>query len=162
MCFEKNEKLAADVVKLLKDKQLHISFAESCTGGLATAGIVSVPDASFVLNASVITYANEAKIKYLDVNPDTIEKYGVVSEEVAVQMAEGAAINNGADIGVGITGIAGPGGATDKKPVGMVCFGFYINGEKRTCTKQFGAIGRNNVRKESVKYIYEELIRILT
>ncbi len=161
MPIEKNT-TAAEIVKILKEKELHISFAESCTGGLATAGIVSVPDASWVLDASVVTYANEAKIKYLGVNSETIEKYGVVSEEVAGEMARGVAENNGAEIGVGITGIAGPGGATDKKPVGMVCFGIFINGELRTYTKYFGDIGRNPVREESVAFVYEKLKGLLT
>ncbi len=164
MCAENNntEMLARRVVKFLKENGLHISFAESCTGGLCTAGIVAIPDASYVLDASVVTYANDAKIRYLGVACETIEKYGVVSEEVAAEMARGVAENNSADVGVGITGIAGPGGATERKPVGMVCFGFCINGKIKTHTVQFGDIGRNNVRHESVRFVYERLIEILS
>ncbi len=161
MCCEKNEKLAEELVLLLKNKKLHISFAESCTGGLCTAGIVAVPDASFVLDASVITYANDAKIKYLGVEPETVMNFGVVSEEVAEEMAKGVAVNNGANIGVGITGIAGPSGATATKPIGMVSFGFYINGSTKTYTKYFGDIGRNNVRAASVSFVYEKLIDLI-
>ena len=145
------------VVNKLIEKKYHISFAESCTGGLATAALVSVADASKVLDVSFVTYANEAKMKYLGVQENTIEQFGVVSEEVAYQMAEGVAKEAGSEVGVGITGVAGPGGGTKDKPVGMVCFGFYINGEVTTYTMQFGEIGRNEVREASVKFVYETL-----
>lgn len=80
------------VVMQLKRCGFHISFAESCTGGLCAARLISVPDASAVLDASVITYSNQSKMDYLGVNPDTIERFGVVSEEVALEMAEGVSI----------------------------------------------------------------------
>ena len=149
------------VVDLLKAKGWTISFAESCTGGLATAKLVSVPDASCVFNVSHVTYANDAKITYLGVEQESIEKYGVVSEQVAGEMAAGVAVRNGAQAGVGITGIAGPGGGTANKPVGMVCFGFYIDGTTYTYTKHFGDIGRNNVRNASVEFVYEMLEKLL-
>ena len=149
------------VVDLLKANNWHISFAESCTGGLAVARLVSVPDASWVLDASVVTYANEAKISYLGVSPETINDYGVVSEQVALEMAMGVAKNNQAEVGVGISGIAGPGGGTDTKPVGMVCFGFYVNGDVYSFTKYFGSIGRNQVREASVDFVYETLVNLL-
>lgn len=145
------------VVDKLIAKGWTISFAESCTGGLAAARLVSVPDASKVFEASVVTYANEAKIKYVGVNIDTIMEYGVVSEQVALEMAKGVADANGAQVGVGISGIAGPTGATATKPIGMVCFGFVI-GEKafsRTC--YFGDVGRDAVRFAAVDYVYEVL-----
>lgn len=150
--------LEEDVVKALIRKGLHISFAESCTGGLATAAIVSVADASKVLDASFITYANEAKMKYLGVEEDVIANYGVVSEEVASQMAEGVARETNSEVGIGITGVAGPGGGTAKKPVGMVCFGICICNETTTYTKQFGELGRNEVRKLSVNFVLEQLL----
>ena len=150
------------VVSLLKNKNWHISFAESCTGGLATARLVNVADASKVLDASHVTYANAAKMKYLNVSQDTISKHGVVSEDVALEMASGVAIANNSEVGVGISGIAGPGGATTSKPVGMVCFGFYINGKTYSETIQFGSIGRNNVRDSSVEFVYKTLIKLLS
>ncbi|MBQ4557133.1 MAG: CinA family protein [Clostridia bacterium] len=156
------KKLNEKLVDLLCEKGWHISFAESCTGGKAAAGIVDVANASAVLDASFVTYSNEAKIKYLGVSPDTIAKNGVVSEEVAIEMAKGTAKANNAEVGVGITGIAGPTGATKNKPIGMVCFGFYINGECHTATKQFGAIGRNTVRDASVDFVYDTLCAILS
>lgn len=150
------------VVNLLISKEWHISFAESCTGGLAVARLVSVPDASMVLDASVVTYANSAKIHYLNVSSETIDSFGVVSEKVAAEMAEGVAKQNSAQVGVGISGIAGPGGATPTKPVGMVCFGFYINGAIYTFTRNFGNIGRNNVRVASVEFVYQQLTKFLS
>lgn len=149
------------VVDKLMKRGYHISFAESCTGGLVAATLVSVADASKVLNVSFVTYGNEAKMRYLGVREDTIWQYGVVSKEVAYQMAEGVSKETGSEIGVGVTGIAGPGGGTARKPVGMVCFGFCINGKVYTDTKQFGDIGRNEVREKSVNYVYERLEQLL-
>ncbi len=163
ICVDSRKQNTAEriIVDVLKEKGWHISFAESCTGGLAVARLVGVPDASWVLDASVVTYANEAKISYLGVSPETIDAHGVVSEQVASEMAMGVAKSNKAEVGVGISGIAGPGGGTDTKPVGMVCFGFYMNGEVYSFTKFFGSIGRNNVREASVNFVYETLVEIL-
>ncbi len=149
------------VVDLLIEKGYHISFAESCTAGLCSARLVNVANASKVLDVSFTTYANEAKIKYLGVNEKTIHDFGVVSEEVAREMAEGVARETGSETGVGVTGIAGPTGATATKPVGMVCFGFYVNGNTVTFTKQFGNIGRQNVRQASSDFVFETLFKLL-
>ena len=148
------------VEKLIKNNY-HISFAESCTGGLCCGTIVNVTNASKVLDMSFVTYANEAKMKLLGVKADTILANGVVSEEVAYEMAQGAARVAGSEVGVGITGVAGPGGGTEKKPVGMVCFGFSINGQVTTFTQQFGEIGRNQVRKSSVEFVLNKLIELI-
>ena len=153
--------LAHALVERLMEKNWHISFAESCTGGMAAAGIVDVASASAVLNESFVTYADSAKVKYLGVPPDTIAQYGVVSEPVALEMALGVAKAAGAEVGVGISGIAGPSGGTATKPVGMVCFGFWINGEHFAKTVQFGDIGRNNVRQASVDFVYTTLLEHL-
>lgn len=150
-----------ELVKLLIMKNYTISFAESCTGGKAAASIVDVADASKVLNASFITYSNEAKMKYADVSGKTLEQYGAVSEETAKEMAVGTAKANNADVAVGISGIAGPTGGTVEKPVGMVCFGYYISGSVFTETVLFGNPGRNIVRDQSVKHIFEVLINEL-
>lgn len=153
--------LEEQVVEKLIEKNLHISFAESCTGGLCCGTIVNVANASKVLDVSFVTYANEAKIKFLGVSADTILSYGVVSEEVAYKMAQGVANAAGSEVGVGITGVAGPGEGTAKKPVGMVCFGFYIDGKVTTYTCQFGEIGRNQVRKSSVEFVLSKLLELL-
>ncbi len=150
------------VVDLLISRGERIAFAESCTGGLAVGRLVGVPDASRVLDVSLVTYSNEMKIRYLGVDPECISLYGVVSEQVAGQMAMGVALQNGAEVGVGISGIAGPSGATETKPVGMVCFGFFVGGKVYTNTVCFGNIGRNAVREASVAFVYERLSQLLS
>ena len=153
--------LEEQVVKKLIEKNFHISFAESCTGGMCCGTIVNVANASKVLDVSFVTYANEAKIEFLGVKADTILSNGVVSEEVAYEMAQGVANVAKSEVGIGVTGVAGPGGGTAKKPVGMVCFGFYVNGKTETYTCRFGEIGRNQVRKSSVEFVMAKLLELL-
>lgn len=152
---------ASLVVDLLANKGWTISFAESCTAGLAAAHLVDVPSASNVLESSFITYSNDAKVGLCWVSEKTIDKKGIVSEEVAVQMAIGAAYANCSQVGVGISGYAGPTGGTQEAPVGTVCFGFYINGSTMSATKHFGNIGRDGVRIASVNYVYDYLASML-
>ncbi|HBN39096.1 MAG TPA: CinA family protein [Ruminococcaceae bacterium] len=153
--------LEEQVVEKLIEKGYHISFAESCTGGLCCGNLVNVTNASKVLDMSFVTYANEAKMSLLGVKADTILSNGVVSEEVAYEMAEGVAKAAKSEVGVGVTGVAGPGGGTEKKPVGMVCFGFSVDGNVTTFTEQFGEIGRNQVRKSSIEFVFEKLLELL-
>lgn len=152
---------ARRVLDLLKSQGKTVTFAESCTGGLAAAKLVSLPSASAVFAESFVTYANEAKIRRLGVSPESISRFGVVSEEVAGQMASGAAKTAKADVAVGISGIAGPEGGTAQKPVGTVCFGFFVNGAVTTATQHFGNIGRNEVREKSVDFVFETLSDLL-
>lgn len=149
------------VVNKLIDRGFHISFAESCTGGLCCGMLVNVSNASKVLDMSFVTYANEAKVELINVNPETIESYGVVSEQVAEEMCKGVAEKAHSEVGVGVTGVAGPTGGTAKKPVGMVCFGFYVLGNVTTRTMQFGNIGRNEVRAKSVDFVFNTLAELL-
>jgi PncC family amidohydrolase len=109
-----------EVVELLQKNKLKVTFAESCTGGLLSARLVNVPGASEVFKSSVVTYSNKAKRKLLGVNKCTLKVFGAVSSQTAAEMAIGAMRRLGADVSVSITGIAGPGGGTDKKPVGLV------------------------------------------
>lgn len=150
-----------ELVDLLKEKGLHIATAESCTGGLIASEIVSVAGSSSVFDQGFVTYANEAKVKYLHVNQKTIDKYGVVSEQVAYEMAIGALKESNADVALATTGIAGPGGGTFVTPVGMVCFGLAIKDKIYTCTKQFGDIGRNNVRELAKEYVIKSAISFI-
>ena len=117
------------VVKMLAERKMTVSAAESCTGGLFAALITNVSGASEVLNESFVTYANSAKMKYLGVKGETLEKHGAVSYETAFEMAEGLRKNTGADVTVGITGIAGPTGGTKEKPVGLIYVGCCIGTE---------------------------------
>ncbi|MDY4699370.1 CinA family protein [Eubacterium coprostanoligenes] len=149
------------VVNKLIGRGFHISFAESCTGGLCCGMLVNVSNASKVLDMSFVTYANEAKVELINVSHKTIENYGVVSEQVAEEMCKGVAEKAHSEVGVGITGVAGPTGGTAKKPVGMVCFGFYVLGNVTTRTMQFGNIGRNEVRAKSVDFVFNTLAELL-
>ena len=151
---------AAKLVALLREKGLKICCAESCTGGLISSTVVSVPGASDVLDMSFVTYANEAKVKLLGVDPAVIEAHGVVSEQVTRQMAQGAAKASGADVAIAVSGVAGPGG-TPQKPEGTVCFGWYVCGKTFTETVRFGALGRNAVREASCKHAIEKVINFL-
>ena len=114
---------------LLIKNNLKISTAESCTGGMIASRLVSVPGISDVFLEGAVTYANEAKVRTLNVKEETLKKYGAVSEETAREMAEGMAKRTGSDIAVVTTGIAGPGGGTKEKPVGLVYIGLYYKGE---------------------------------
>lgn len=125
----KDAELARVVGELLKQNNLYLSVAESCTGGLLSNSISDIPGCSEYFKGSVIAYSNELKIKLLNVNPSTIDKCGAVSKETALEMAEGVAKEAGSDIGVSTTGIAGPGGGTETKPVGTVWMGFWIKGK---------------------------------
>lgn len=147
--IEEEETLEEVVVKMLKQKKETIAAAESCTGGLLAARLINVPGASNVLNESFITYSNEAKIKYLGVKEQTLREHGAVSEETAREMAEGVLKTSGADIGVGITGLAGPGGETGTKKPGLVYIGVCRRGH--TEVKKYDLKGnREKIREVSV------------
>ena len=149
------------LVNVLKSKNLKISFAESCTGGLVAGALVGVSDASSVFSESVVTYSCASKTERLGVKKELIDLMGVVSEDVAGAMAVGVCKLSGAEVGVGITGYAGPSGGTPEKPVGTVCFGFSINGKLTTKTVNFEDVGRNEVRNNAVTYVFRTLLYLL-
>lgn len=124
-----NETMEEAVVRLLVKHGLTVTTAESCTGGMTAAKIVNVSGASEVFNEGYITYSNKAKKKLLGVNKQTLKKYGAVSEQTAAEMALGGAKAAEADVCVAITGIAGPDGGTDEKPVGLVYIGCSVHGD---------------------------------
>ena len=115
-----NKYLAEIVVDLLKEKNLQLSLCESCTGGLISNSITRIPGSSAVFDRSIVTYSNNAKIDELGVSSETLEKYGAVSEETAYEMAKGILNKTTSDIVLSVTGIAGPGGGSKEKPVGLV------------------------------------------
>ena len=131
---------AKKLTELLISKNMSIAVAESCTGGLLSSSLTSIPGASSYFNCGFITYSNESKIKMLNVDSQTIELFGAVSEKVAYEMAMGAGQNSQSDLAISVTGIAGPSGGTAEKPVGMVCFGFYVEGEVSTTTQFFSGV----------------------
>lgn len=139
-----------EVVELLQKNKLKVTFAESCTGGLLSARLVNVPGASEVFKSSVVTYSNKAKRKLLGVNKCTLKVFGAVSSQTAAEMAIGAMRRLGADVSVSITGIAGPGGGTDKKPVGLVYIACNVLGNVTVKECHFSG-ERLDVRMASVE-----------
>lgn len=131
---QEDEDLASVVGRRLIERKLTVSAAESCTGGMFAAALTDVPGISAVFDRSLVTYSNEAKISELGVSEETLRRYGAVSEQTALEMAEGVRRVSGSDIGISVTGIAGPGGGTDDKPVGTVYIGFVYM-YKKLCRK---------------------------
>ena len=132
--MEPAKTLEEEVVELLARKHLTVTTAESCTGGLIAGTLINAAGASDVLNEGYVTYSNEAKERLVHVSHETLERYGAVSAQTAQEMAEGAARAAGADAALSATGIAGPGGGTVDKPVGLVYIGCCLNG--RTVVKE--------------------------
>jgi nicotinamide-nucleotide amidase len=155
-----NDTLPQIVGDLLREKRLKVAVAESCTGGLLGKMITDVPGSSDYFAGGIIAYSNESKMKLLSVPQIIIEKYGGVSEECARYMAEGAARNLEADIGVGVTGIAGPSGGSDEKPVGLLYIGLSVSG--KTAGKEFRlGTERERNRERSAVVALDSLRRYL-
>ena len=129
-----DEELVQVVCRKLMEKGLTLSSAESCTGGKFAAAVTDIPGISAVFQRGLVTYSNQAKMDELGVKAETLEKYGAVSEETAMEMVEGLRRVSGSDVCVSVTGIAGPGGGSDAKPVGLVYIGF-VYGDKKLCRK---------------------------
>lgn len=156
--YDNKEEISIEdiVCKLLLEKNLTISTAESCTGGLVSATLINYPGVSSVFMEGCVAYSNEAKINRLGVKKETLDKFGAVSEETAREMAEGIAKNFKTNIGLSTTGIAGPGGGSKEKPVGLVYIGIYING--KTIVKKFIFEGnRQEIRLKATNSILNEL-----
>jgi len=149
------------VSKLLIKNKLTISIAESCTGGLVSSTFINYPGISSVFVEGCVTYSNESKINRLGVNPNTLDIYGAVSEETAIEMVEGIAKNFNTNVAISTTGIAGPGGGSIKKPVGLVYIGIYINGN--TTVKKYIFNGnREEIRIQATKNAINDLrLRLL-
>ena len=139
-----------EVAELLEQKKLHVTTAESCTGGLIAGSLVNVPGISKWFGEGYVSYSNEAKEKLLGVSRETLTTCGAVSAETAGEMARGAADAAGVDVAVAVTGIAGPDGGTAEKPVGLVYMGCFCKGE--LCVeKHIFAGDRAQVRAQSVQ-----------
>lgn len=134
-----------------KQRRVRIATAESCTGGLIAASLTAVPGSSLVVERGFVTYSNEAKIEMLGVPAELIERRGAVSIEVALAMVDGALKHSPADIAIVTTGIAGPGGGSAEKPVGLVHIAVgRRNGPRLHEEHRFGDIGRQRVQAETV------------
>lgn len=142
---------AAGVLAACRAKGIVLATAESCTGGLVAAALTSVAGSSDVVDRGFVTYSNAAKSEMLGVPPDVIARFGAVSEPVARAMAEGAVAQSRATFSVAVTGIAGPGGGSTEKPVGLVHFAVHgPNGVSLHVERRFGDVGREDIRKRSV------------
>jgi len=148
------------VVKQLQNLNLTLASAESCTGGMFAKTVTDVPGVSSVFIGGAVTYANEAKSIIANVDSETIEKYGAVSPQCAEEMARGIALKLNADIGVSSTGIAGPGGGTAEKPVGLVYTAVYYNGQTEVTRHSFNG-SREHIRILTVKNIFTSLIKLI-
>jgi len=145
------EGLASQTLQIATGQGLKLATAESCTGGLVIAALTGVPGSSSVVDRGFVTYSNAAKIKMLDVPPALLQRHGAVSEEVARAMAAGALKKSGTDLAVAVTGIAGPGGGTAEKPVGLVHFACADSaGAVRHAVHHYGDQGRAIVRRLAV------------
>ncbi|MCS6985843.1 MAG: CinA family protein [Sphingomonadaceae bacterium] len=149
--------LARRVVEVNRAAGRRIATAESCTGGLVAAAITSIPGASDVFDRGFVTYSNEAKVELLGVSEEILATLGAVSEATAWAMARGAIAHSRADVAVSISGIAGPGGGTERKPVGTVVFARALRGsapaeEGPTLADvhQMGDLGRDEIRRQAV------------
>jgi len=152
--------LAEVVIKRLVEKNMTIAVAESCTGGMLAAALVDIAGSSEALLEGFVTYSNEAKVKRLGVSQDTLDNHGAVSAECASEMALGVARESGADVGIAITGIAGPGGATKDKPVGLVYIAICIDG--KVDVKEFKYTGnRQRIRGRAVMASLDMIRRAL-
>jgi len=137
----------AELLDQARDRGLKIATAESCTGGMISAALTDTPGSSDVVDRGFVTYSNAAKAEMLGVSQATLTAHGAVSEQVAQEMADGALAHSRADLAVSVTGVAGPGGS-GFKPEGRVCFGLARTGQPtRTETVEFGALGRDRVRR---------------
>lgn len=151
--------LAARVGAALKARGWMLALAESCTGGGVAEAVTSIPGSSFWFDRGFVTYSNASKFDMLDVSPDTVAKYGAVSEQTVAEMAKGALAYSRAQVAVAISGIAGPDGGTAEKPVGTVCFAWNINGTLVTETLRFSG-DRQAVRRQSVQHALQGLLQL--
>ena len=147
------------LVKILIKKKLKISFAESCTGGLLTSSITSISGASKIFDLGLITYSNQAKIKFLKVNKNIIRKYGAVSHECCLAMVNNLSKISKANINVSITGIAGPKGGTRQKPIGLVFIGVKKNNKTQIYKCLFKGKKRLFIQKATVKKALDLVFR---
>lgn len=155
------QQLAAELGALLSRKKWFVTTAESCTGGGIAYWLTAVPGSSAYVDRGFITYSNKSKQQLLGVRSATLLQFGAVSEETVREMAEGAAKAAGAGMAIAVSGIAGPDGGSAYKPVGTVCFGFYLNGS--VASSQLVFVGdRQQVRQQAIDYALKQSIELLT
>jgi nicotinamide-nucleotide amidase len=157
------QEAAERVLELCRERKFTLATAESCTGGLVAVTITDIPGSSDVFDRGIITYSNEAKQQLLGVPKALLDQYGAVSAPVARAMAEGVIKATNTHVGLSVTGIAGPDGGSEEKPVGLVFVGSAIaGGEHHVRECRFGDLGRTEVRRRSVIAVFALLEELLT
>ncbi len=154
--------LATDVLARCRARSHLIVTAESCTGGLIAAALTAIAGSSDVVDCGFVTYSNEAKLKLLGVRAKTLEKFGAVSRETALEMALGAIGHSSANVSVAVTGVAGPAGGSPGKPVGLVHLAAAIGNVAVHRECRFGDIGREAVRLETVRAGLQLVVQVLS
>jgi nicotinamide-nucleotide amidase len=147
------------LLKLLRSRKLKISTAESCTGGLFSVALTEIPGSSDVFERGFVTYSNESKIELLTVPTFFIEEFGAVSRETAIAMAEGALLLSKSQLSIAITGIAGPDGGTDDKPIGTVFLASALNNHKTIYEQHLFSGSRHSIRMNAVEAALDFLMR---
>jgi nicotinamide-nucleotide amidase len=143
-------------------RKILVATAESCTGGMIISWLTDIPGSSSMVDRGFVTYSNEAKMEMLGVSADTLEAHGAVSQETAAEMANGALEHSRAGITLAVTGIAGPDGGSEGKPVGLVWFGLAMTGKPTVTEKRvFQNLGRGHIRRETAKHALEMGLREL-
>lgn len=154
---------ASDIITAYTKAGLMIATAESCTGGLIAGALTDIAGSSSVVDRGFVTYSNEAKMDMLGVSAETLEKHGAVSDQTAYEMALGAYKNSRADVSVAVTGIAGPGGGSDKKPVGLVYMGVANDDGVQTYKLLLGEDkSREEIRQATVDRALSELLMMIS
>ena len=162
---EELDTLALSLGNSCQRRAMRLVTAESCTGGLIAATVTDIAGSSSWFDRGFIVYTPESKMELLGVQPETLNRCGVVSEPVAREMAVGALAHSNATIAVAVTGVAGPAGGTEKTPVGTVCFGFAVKTPQAVCaesSEQHFVGNRCQVREEAVKFSLKTLIALLS
>lgn len=149
--MDETETLAKQLLELCIAKEITIATAESCTGGLIAAALTSIAGSSKSFSAGLVCYSNRAKMKVLGVDRDLLKTKGAVSSECARAMAEGACAKTGATLAISTTGIAGPGGGSAERPIGLVHIAVASEKGTKDIVCQFGDIGRSQVRDKALK-----------
>ncbi|PBC20883.1 CinA family protein [Mesorhizobium sp. WSM4310] len=157
-----NAELAIALFEACRERGIMVATAESCTGGMIIAALTDIAGSSAVVDRGFITYSNDAKMDMLGVSAATLEAHGAVSRETAIEMAAGALARSRAGLTLAVTGIAGPGGGSAQKPVGLVWFGVGLEGQTVTAEhRQFADKGRDFIRRETVGHALELGLRAL-
>ncbi len=152
------EAKAGSLIATFSKRGLMVATAESCTGGLIAGALTEIPGSSSVVDRGFVTYSNDAKIQMLGVNTATLETHGAVSRHTAIEMVRGALSHSKADMAVAVTGVAGPGGGTEEKPVGLVHLAAASRGGNILHREmRYGDIGRDAVRMATVRTALEML-----